>query len=46
MPDGILFDDDGFMYDPCWACRYWSGIGCDLPDDLVCPDSDPNEDSF
>lgn len=28
MFDGILVDPDGFEYDPCWSCQFWSRRGC------------------
>lgn len=40
MPNpGIMFDDDGFGYDPCWDCPFFDGA-CRKPKDVACPDDD------
>lgn len=33
----MIFDDDGFEYDPCWDCPYWShgcNASCECPQNI------------
>ena len=32
----MIFDDDGFEYDPCWDCPFWDFV-CTCDDD--CPEN-------
>lgn len=34
----MIFDEDGFEYDPCWDCLFWS-TGCRA--DGECPENVP-----
>lgn len=37
----MVFDESGFLYDPCWDCPYWKGY-CS-PNGELCPEEVDHE---